>query len=78
MLYPAPPAKLIEEAPSWALSDALRREMGEKAVAAAKEAGYVGRGYGGICACTGRSLLFYGNEHPNPGGAPGDGDGNRC
>lgn len=36
--------KLIEEAPSWALSDALRREMGEKAVAAAKEAGYVGAG----------------------------------
>lgn len=36
--------KLIEEAPSWALSDALRREMGEKAVAAAREAGYVGAG----------------------------------
>ena len=36
--------KLIEEAPSRALSDALRREMEKRAVAAAKEAGYVGAG----------------------------------
>jgi 3-methylcrotonyl-CoA carboxylase alpha subunit len=36
--------KVIEEAPAPALSDAVRRAMGEAAVAAAKAVGYVGAG----------------------------------
>lgn len=36
--------KVIEEAPAPGLSDALRRELGEKAVAAAKAVGYRGAG----------------------------------
>ncbi len=36
--------KMIEEAPCGALSEKLRREMGETAVRAAKAAGYVGAG----------------------------------
>lgn len=36
--------KMIEEAPCGALSEKLRREMGETAVRAAKAAGYVGTG----------------------------------
>ena len=36
--------KMIEEAPCGALSEKLRREMGEAAVRAAKAAGYVGAG----------------------------------
>ncbi|MCI9019068.1 MAG: acetyl-CoA carboxylase biotin carboxylase subunit [Lachnospiraceae bacterium] len=36
--------KMIEEAPSAALSEELRREMGETAVRAARAAGYVGAG----------------------------------
>ena len=36
--------KMIEEAPCGALSEKLRREMGETAVLAAKAAGYVGAG----------------------------------
>lgn len=36
--------KIIEEAPAPHLSDELRRELGEKAVAAAKAVGYVGAG----------------------------------
>lgn len=36
--------KIIEEAPAPLLPDALRKELGEKAVAAAKAVGYVGAG----------------------------------
>ncbi len=36
--------KLIEESPSWALSEELRQEMGRQAVMMAKAAGYVGAG----------------------------------
>lgn len=36
--------KIIEEAPAPHLSDSLRKELGEKAVAAAKAVGYVGAG----------------------------------
>ena len=36
--------KLMEEAPSWALTRELRQEMGRQAVAVARAAGYVGAG----------------------------------
>ena len=36
--------KIVEEAPSTAVDDALRRQMGEAAVAAARAVGYVGAG----------------------------------
>ena len=36
--------KLLEESPSWALNDKLRKEMGEMAVRAAKAAGYYNAG----------------------------------
>ena len=37
-------AKIVEESPSPFLTPGLRREMGEKAVAAAKAVGYIGAG----------------------------------
>lgn len=36
--------KIVEEAPAPGLPDALRAELGEKAVAAARAVGYVGAG----------------------------------
>jgi 3-methylcrotonyl-CoA carboxylase alpha subunit len=36
--------KVVEEAPAWGLEPALRRRMGESAVAAARAIGYVGAG----------------------------------
>ena len=36
--------KIVEETPSPFISEALRRDMGEKAVAAAKAVNYVGAG----------------------------------
>ena len=40
--------KILEETPSPALDDGLRRAMGEAAVAAARAVGYVGRGHGRV------------------------------
>ena len=69
--------KMIEESPSAAVSPELREKMGHAAVTAAKAAGYVNAE---------RSNFFwnrmensgYGNEYKDPGGASGNGMGNRC
>ena len=42
--------KIIEETPSPALTPTLREAMGKAAVAAAKAAGYVNAGHGGVPA----------------------------
>ena len=61
--------KMIEEAPSAALSEDLRARMGEAAVRAAKAAGYTNAGT--------VEFLLDGNEYPDPGGASGDRVGHR-
>lgn len=51
--------KIIEEAPAPNLSNELRRQLGEKAVAAAKAVGYVGPGtIEFIFDCTDESFFF--------------------
>ena len=65
--------KMIEEAPSYILSEEKRREMGEIAVKGSKS--------GRICKCrnhrvsTGKKwgILFYGNEYQDSGGTPDHG-----
>lgn len=65
--------KMIEEAPSIALSEELRREMGETAVRAAKAARLCERRNHRIFAGKEWKILFHGNEYPDSGGASGNG-----
>ena len=58
--------KLIEEAPSPALTPELRQRMGEAAVAAVREVGYVNGRHHRVFARPGRQLLLHGDEHPHP------------
>jgi len=44
MLGAAPQPKIVEESPSVFITPELRRDMGEKAVAAAKAVNYIGAG----------------------------------
>jgi len=57
--------KIIEEAPSVALTPELRDAMGRAAVAAARAAKYVQRGHRRVPARRGRQLLLHGDEHPH-------------
>ena len=52
-------------------------DMGEAAVRAAKAAGYTNAGTVEFLLDQDAAVLFHGDEHPYPGGASGDGDGNR-
>ena len=61
--------KLIEEAPSPAVTEKLRRRMGRTAVEAAAAVQYVERGHHRVPARRGRQLLLHGDEHPDPGRA---------
>ncbi len=65
--------KLIEEAPSPAMTPELRAAMGAAAVKAAAAVDYVGAGtVEFLLAGDDGAVLFPGNEHPHPGRASGD------
>ena len=70
--------KLIEESPSPALTPSCAREMGEAAVRAGR-GDRLRRAPGTIefLLDGDGSVLLHGDEHPHPGGAPGDRDGDR-
>ena len=61
--------KLIEEAPSPAVTPELRARMGAIAVNAIKSLRYRGRRHAGIPARSQRRILFHGDEHPPAGRA---------
>ena len=65
--------KMIEESPCIAISDKMRKKMGETAVCAAKAAGYESAGTIEFLLDQVRRILLHGNEHQNSGGASGDG-----
>src|SRR5256885_2109739 len=67
--------KLIEEAPSPAVDQTLRQDMGEAAVRLAQEIGYVGAGRDWVLLREGGAVYFFGMENPSPGEAPGAGRG---
>ena len=71
--------KMIEEAPSVAVTPELGRRMGETAVRAARAAGYVNAGTCEFLLDRERRVLLPRDEHPAPGGASRHraGDGNR-
>ena len=64
--------KLIEEAPSPAVSPELRARMGAVAVAAVKSIGYEGAGTLEFLLDQQRRVLFHGNEHAAAGRASRD------
>jgi acetyl-CoA carboxylase biotin carboxylase subunit len=66
--------KLLEEAPSPALTAELRQKMGDAAVRAAQSINYVGAGTVEFLLDRPRQFLLHGDEHPHPGGTSGDGD----
>ena len=60
--------KMIEECPCAALSDELRKKMGETAVKGRKGRSYTNAGTVEVSAGKRRYILFYGNEHKDTGG----------
>ncbi len=69
--------KVLEEAPSVAVDEALRERLGAAAVAAAEAVGYVGAGTVEFLLDESGGVLLPGDEHAAAGRAPGDGDGPR-
>ena len=69
--------KLIEESPSPALSEKMRRKMGQIVIDAAKAVQYTNAGTVEFLMDPERPFLLHGGEHPPPGRAPGDRDGHR-
>ena len=67
--------KLIEESPSPALDAELRERMGERRRGARLQHRLRGRRHDRVSARHRRQLLLHGDEHPDPGRAPGDRDG---
>ncbi len=65
--------KMIEEAPSVAVSPALRKKMGDTAVRMAKAAGYVNAGTCEFLLDANGEFLFPRDEHAAAGGASGHG-----
>ncbi len=63
--------KLVEEAPSPALSPELREKMGEAAVKAARSVQYSGAGTVEFLLDKEGNFYFHGNEYTYPGGASG-------
>ena len=70
--------KVIEEAPSPVMTPELRRAMGESAVKLARAGKYANAGHRRISRGREAELLFPRDEHPPPGGAPGDRNGDRA
>ncbi len=69
--------KLIEEAPSPAMTPDLRQRMGDAAVRGAKAIDYVGAGNDRDAARRRRLVLLHGDEHAHPGRASRHGDDHR-
>ena len=69
--------KLIEEAPSPALTEDLRRAMGVAAIKAVRAVDYRNAGTIEFFARHRRSLLLHGDEHARAGGAPRHGGDHR-
>ena len=69
--------KLIEESPSPALTEKMRRKMGGIVVDAAKAVQYTNAGTFEFLMDPRRALLLHGGEHAPPGRAPGHRDGDR-
>ena len=67
--------KIIEETPSTAVEDSLRREMGRMACATGTGGGLHECRHSRVHPGPGREVLLPGNEHPAPGGASRDRDG---
>ena len=64
--------KLVEEAPSPAVTPDLREWMGAAAVSAAEAVGYLGAGTCEFLLARRPLVLLPRDEHPDPGRAPGD------
>ena len=69
--------KLIEESPSPALSEKMRRKMGSIVIDAAKAVQYTNAGTFEFLMDPRRPLLLHGSEHAAPGRASGHRDGHR-
>ena len=69
--------KLIEESPSPALTEKMRRKMGSIVVDAAKAVQYTNAGTFEFLMDRDGQLLLHGGEHAAPGRAPGHRDGHR-
>ena len=69
--------KIIEEAPTPALSDAARADLAERAVRAAVAAGYENVGHARVPRRRRRRLLLHRDQLPDPGRAPGHRDADR-
>ena len=69
--------KLIEESPSVALTDKMRRRMGGIVVDAAKRRAVHQRRHLRVPDGSGRAVLLHGSEHAAAGRAPGHRDGDR-
>ena len=71
--------KLLEESPSPALSDKMRRKMGKRRRRRGQGGAIHERRHLRVPDGSGRAVLFHGGEHPPPGRASGhrDGDGHR-
>ena len=66
--------KILEEAPTPAMSDAARAELAERAVRAVVAAGYENVGHARVPRRPRRQLLLHRDQLPDPGRAPGDRD----
>jgi acetyl-CoA carboxylase biotin carboxylase subunit len=69
--------KLIEESPSPALTDKVRRKMGSLVVDAAKAVQYTNAGTFEFLMDGEGQVLLHGDQHASPGGASGHRDGHR-
>ncbi len=69
--------KLIEESPSPALTEKMRRKMGAIVIDAAKAVAVHERGHLRVPDGSGRPLLLHGSEHAPAGGTPRHRDGDR-
>ena len=70
--------KIVEESPSPAVDEPLRRELGDAAVAVARGGRLHRRRHGRVPARRGRQLVLPGAERAAAGGAPGDRGGDRA
>ncbi len=69
--------KILEEAPSPALSEAARADLAERAVEGGRRGRVRERRDAGVPRRPRRELLLHRDQLPDPGGAPGDRDADR-